>query len=704
MPVEEPENDFAATTMTTDLEAGFPSPAEQDDVDTPKKVDDNASTATIATNTSPNNPSTVTPEAQTPSLSKIFGMAKPEWPMLLLGFLLMVVAESTNMIIPLIIANSYDILVDPNLEQSNRMAEINHYMGIALMVYAAGLIAGFARAAILGLIGERMVARLRFQLYGSILKQEIAFFDEHKSGELVSRLGSDTALLQQVISQSIPEAMMGVIKTAVAIGLMFWISPRLAGVSIGSVFVIFVVALPLGRLLGRLSKEYQNVLGEAQTYSTEAFGSMRTVQAFAAEAKEMRRFGSRIGNPDDYKWWYPTKDPNHPEQTSTYRVGFFKSLTTAGFFTFIFGTGFGFLYVSLWYGFYLVNQGQMSLGDLTAFQSYIFTIGFGLGGAATHFARVFEGLGASGRIFFLLERIPAIPKPPKNDEKPEPPIVPDHMTGNIEFVRVNFAYPSRLDISVLNDFSLKIPANTTTALVGSSGAGKSTVVALLQRFYEIQSGSILVDGNDLQQLDLSWLRRHIGYVQQEPQLFGLSVRENLLYGVDREDEVSQEEIEQACRDANAYDFITSWPNGFDTLVGERGVKLSGGQKQRVAIARALLTKCRILLLDEATSALDAESEHLVQEAIDKAVQGRTVIVIAHRLSTIQRADQIVVMSDHKIVDFGPHDKLLRNCGKYRDLIKRQSMISHDVSLRGLGDLDDISQELTIKEEVEGEEE
>jgi ATP-binding cassette subfamily B protein len=532
------------------------------------------------------------PEAQAPSLRKLFGMAQPELPVLVVALILMIAAESTGLIIPLIIANAYDVLVDVDIPDYERMNEINRYMAVALIVYGVGTLAGFCRAALLGVIGERMVARMRCQLYASILHQEIGFFDEHKSGELVSRLGSDTTLLQQVISQSIPESLLGVIKTIVAIGLMFYIAPSLAGVSIGSVVIIFVVALPMGSLLGRLSKEYQNALGEAQTYSTEAFGSMRTVQSFAAEEKEIKRYSNRIGNPDDYPWWYPSKDPLYPQAASTYRAGFFKSITTAGFYVFIFGSGFGFLYISLWYGFYLVNDGSMSLGDLTAFQSYIFTIGFGLGGAASHFAKVFEGLGASGRVFFLLERTPAIPKP--QEEGDFRIVSPSQIQGEITFRSVQFSYPSRPDIHVLKEFTLTIPANSTTALVGSSGSGKSTVVALLQRFYDIQSGSIEIDGYNIENLDLKWLRTHIGYVQQEPVLFGISCRENLLYGVDRE--VPQEEIEKACKDANAYDFITNWPDGFDTLVGERGVKLSGGQKQRIAIARALLTKCRILLL------------------------------------------------------------------------------------------------------------
>ncbi|KAG7360075.1 efflux ABC transporter permease/ATP-binding protein [Nitzschia inconspicua] len=610
------------------------------------------------------------PESSPPSLKRLFQMAGPELFMLVVAIFLMIASEVTNLVLPLIVANAYDVLVDEALNSAERMTEINRFMGVALAIYAAGLVGGYLRAAILGVIGERMVARLRYKLFGSILKQEIAFFDEHKSGELVSRLGSDTTLLQQVISMSIPEALVGVIKTVVSIGLMFWISPKLAGVSIGSVFLIFIVAAPLGQLLGKFSKAYQDVLGEAQTYSTEAFGSMRTVQSFAAENKELNRFGKRIGDPDACPWWWPK------QEKSTYRAGFFKALTTASFFVTIFGVGFGSLYICLWYGFYLVNEMEMTLGDLTAFQSYIFTIGFGLGAAASHIAKIFEGIGASGRVFYLLDRVPLIPEPVKDIDAP-PPIEPEHIQGEIELRNVVFSYPSRPEVKVLDDFSLKIASNTTTALVGHSGSGKSTVVALLQRFYDVSSGGIFLDGNNITDVNLQWLRRHIGYVQQEPQLFGMSIRENLLYGVDRE--ISQDELEKACRDANAHDFIVSWPEGYETLVGERGVKLSGGQKQRICIARALLTNCRILLLDEATSALDSESEHLVQEAINKAIVGRTVVIVAHRLSTIQRADQIVVMSNHKIVDVGTHEQLLNGCSKYQDLIKRQSMFVQDVS-------------------------
>jgi len=608
-----------------------------------------------------------------PSLSRLFALVKPEGPVLLLGIILLFAAEATTQVIPLIVARAYDSIIDSTLTTDERMADVNGYMLRSIIIFIVGCVAGFFRFAIFAVAAERCVARLRIQLYGSILNQDIAFFDEHKSGELISRLGSDTTLLQGVVSQSLPEAIGSVVKAIVSITLIFYISPELAGVSTGVILVICLIAMPLGKSLAKFSKLYQDALGEAQTHSTEALGSMRTVQSFTAETKEKNRYSVRIGDPAMFPLWWPRSADG--EVLSTYSAGFWRGLVSSGFFSIIFGGGFGFLYVCLWYGFYLVNNGQMTLGELTAFQSYVFNIGLGLGTASTNIAKVIEAIGTSGRFFFLLDAIPSIPTPPKEGEKPKKLLKPEAWEGRIEFDNVKFSYPSRPSINVLDEFTLSISPGTTTALVGSSGSGKSTVVALLQRFYDVNSGSVKIDENDLRDLDVKWLRQKIGYVQQEPQLFGLSVRDNLLYGVPEHETVSQEKMEQACRDANCHDFITSWPDGYDTLVGERGVQLSGGQKQRISIARALLTECSLLLLDEATSALDAESEHLVQEAIDKAVVGRTVVIVAHRLSTIQMATQIVVMSNHKIVDVGSHDYLLENCSKYQQLIKRQNMKS-----------------------------
>jgi ABC-type multidrug transport system fused ATPase/permease subunit len=627
-----------------------------------------------------------------PSAANLFPLGRRELPMIALSLFIQIGEETTGLITPLILAWAYDTLVDPDLSDEERLSEINRFMVLIMIVSGVGIVMGFTRGTLLGLAGERIVARLRNQLYASILSQEIAFFDANKSGELVSRLGSDTSLVQTMVSQALPETLLGVMKVVVSLALMFWISPKLAGMTVGLVVVLMAFSIPIGILMSRLTEGYQNALGQAQTHSTEAFGAMRTVQSFAAEEREALRFRRQIGDPDLYKCWWPTNSKNTRDDQeavqTTYSMGAYKAATTAGFYTFVFGCGFGGMYLTLWYGFHLVTRGEMTIGELTAFQSYVFTIGFSLGFTSASVAQVFEGLGASGRILYLLYRTPLIPAPTSRKEASDkevavqedenthdtfvptlPPQKPESMEGVVEFHNVNFEYPTRTNVPVLRDFTLTVPANTTAALVGSSGAGKSTVVALLQRFYEVSGGSIRVDGIDVRNLDLKWLRNHIGYVQQEPQLFGMTVRQNVMYGVNRD--VTQEEIEQACRNANAHDFVVEWPNGYDTLVGERGVKLSGGQKQRLAIARALLTNCRILLLDEATSALDAESEHLVQEAIDKAVEGRTVLIVAHRLSTIRRASQIVVMDQQRIVDVGNHDELWDRCARYVDLIKRQ---------------------------------
>jgi len=501
--------------------------------------------------------------------------------------------------------------------------------------------------------------------------------------------------------------LIGFVKVIITIILMSSINGKLTSVTLAGMLVLCLIAVPFGQKLTALSKQYQDVLGDAQTRSTEALGSIRTVQSFAAEPKELNRYVQKIGDPD-----IPRGSSTASHNDTTYSVGTKKAIVQVSLFTLVFGGAFGFLYCTLWYGFYLVTiDGTLTLGGLSAFQAYVFIIGGAIGQTVNNIAQVFSGVGASGRVFYLLERKPQIKnfdgisdddheteeESEKGDTKPAKPakpaaekatkkvrnsIVPSTpLEGSIAFENIMFSYPTRPDVLVLNAFSLKLAKNTTTALVGSSGSGKSTVVSLIQRFYDVDGGRITLDGVDITHLDMSWLRSQIGYVQQEPQLFGVTIRDNLTYGLSEAEatEITQIELEDACRDANAHDFISSWPEGYDTMVGERGITLSGGQKQRIAIARALLTNCGILLLDEATSALDAESEHEVQTAIENAVVGRTVVVVAHRLSTIRCADQIVVMDNRKIVDIGTHEELLSGCRRYQDLIKRQSNMVRDVS-------------------------
>lgn len=492
-----------------------------------------------------------------PSLGKLLSLARPEYSVLTVSVLFMIIAETTSLLNPLVVAEAYDYLVDPELTSSDRMSKINRTMTIVLLLHAFGMVFGFLRSSLMGVAGERVVARLRNTLFQSILNQEIAFFDEHKTGDLVSRLGSDTTLIQKATSLALPEIMLGIIKIITALVLMFWISIPLAGVTIGFSTFIVLICVPFGKIIGKLSKNYQDVLAEAQTRSTEALGAMRTVQSFAAEDREQKYYKDKIGDPGEYKFWWPAD-----KKRSTYSVGFFKSIANTGFFVFVFGFGFGSMYVSLWYGFRLVNEGEMTIGQLTAFQSYIFQIGMALGATSSYLGQLFEAIGASGKIFFLLERIPLIPtpRPDKTDhdrkevendaENPAPVFyeatkVPSSMVGSVELRGVSFAYPSRPGVKVLENVNLRMAPNSTTALVGASGGGKSTVVALLQRFYDINEGSILIDGNDIRSLDLKWLRSNIGFVQQEPTLFGLTIRENLCYGVNHI--VSEQDLDNACK-------------------------------------------------------------------------------------------------------------------------------------------------------------
>lgn len=595
-----------------------------------------------------------------PTFGKVFGLARPEWPALVLGFCLMIAGEAAGMIPPLVLARAYDIVVsveDPSVQRE----VVREKMLTVFAIFMSGQLAGWLRGSIMAIAGERVVARLRTRLFSAILQQEIGYFDKTKSGSLVSRLTSDTVVVQTVTTSSLPEMLLGLIKVIVAMVLMFIISVKLSGLVLTIAFGLFLATIPFGKWVGKISKNYQDALAAAQGVSTEALGAMRTVRAFVAEEKEANRYKKKVGTTTETTCWFP-----RTETDTTLRWGFISAMGKTSFMTFIFGIGFGAMYGALWMGFDLVINGELDFGMFMAFQSYIFQIGFGLASLGGHTVKVLEVKGASARIFELLERVPMIQPKPENELKE----LPKKLKGEVRFDNVEFQYPTRPDVDVLVDFNLDVPMNSTCALVGASGSGKSTVVRLLQRFYDVTGGRILVDGIDIRDVHPDALRCHLGFVQQEPVLFGLTVKENVVYGCKRE--VTDEEIERACRQANAHEFIEEFPDKYNTLVGERGVRLSGGQKQRVCIARALLVDPRILLLDEATSALDAESEHLVQSAINKLMVGRTTIIVAHRLSTVRNADQIVVIDNHAIVDVGKHNELLQRCEKYKELVKRQT--------------------------------
>ena len=513
----------------------------------------------------------------------------------------------------------------------------------ALAMVAIALVQGVAmalRALLFSITGERIVARLRTDLYQSILAQEIGFFDERRTGELTNRLSSDTTVLQSAVSANISMGLRTLAQAIGGIGFLLYTSPILTALMLAVVPAIAVGAVVYGRRIRKLSKEVQDSLAASSEVAEETISGIRTVRSFAAEASEVRRYAERVQH--------------------SFELAKKRAYAGSGFMAFASFAGYAAAALVFWYGGHLVVQGKMTVGGLTSFLVYTLIVAFSLGALADLWADFMRALGAAERVFELLDRKPAM----QGDQGQVLPAV----AGKIELRKVSFAYPTRKDLPVLDQVSLELNPGELVAVVGPSGAGKSTLAALIARLYDPDQGQLFLDGHDLRLLDPQFLRRQIGTVAQEPILFSSSVAENILYG---RPGATRAEVESAAKTANAHEFVARFPQGYETLVGERGVQLSGGQKQRVAIARAVLKDPRILVLDEGTSALDAESEHLVKEALERLMQGRTTLVIAHRLSTVINADRVVVLEQGRIVQVGPHAALLSEGGLYRRLVERQ---------------------------------
>jgi ATP-binding cassette subfamily B protein len=517
---------------------------------------------------------------------------------------------------------------------------INQVALVMLAVFSVQSVAAACRYYLFTTTGERVVARLREQLYRRVLDQEIAFFDQHRTGELTSRLSSDTAVLQNTVSVNISMLLRNTAGVLGGVALLFYTSPILTVIMLGIIPPVALGAVAVGRRIRRLSKEVQEALAKASEVADETFGGVRTVRAFTQEPAEAKRYSQAV--------WRAFEMARRRTIASA-------SFSSAGSFA-----AYGALAVVLWYGGRLVVAGEMSVGGLVSFIIYSLMVSFSLGALGELWADLMRASGATERVFELLDRAPEIPA--EGGERPA------GVAGRVDLEAVRFSYPSRPEIEVLRGVDLTIAPGEIIALVGRSGSGKSTIAALLSRLYDPDKGRLLLDGRDLRALDPRWLRRQVGVVSQEPILFSTSIAQNIRYG--RED-ATEEEIIAAAKAANAHGFIEKFPAGYATEVGERGVQLSGGQKQRVAIARAVLKDPRILILDEATSALDAESEHLVKEALDRLMRGRTTLVIAHRLSTVRDATRVLVVDEGKIVQAGPHESLFKEDGIYRRLVERQ---------------------------------
>ena len=532
-------------------------------------------------------------------------------------------------------------VVDHGLS-SGSGAALNQALSLFLVVVVIMAIAVAARMYLVAWIGERVVADIRKAVFSRVLKLEPAFFEVTRTGEVITRLTTDTSLLQLVVGSTLAIAVRNVVLFCGGLALLAVTSPKLAGMVLLGVPAVVVPLWVLGHRVRRLSRESQDRIADVGAFVDEVLYGIRTVQAFCHERLDRDRYVRRV----EAAFGAATART----RASALLSGLVMLLT------------FGAISLVLWVGGHDVLAGRISGGELSAFVFYAVLVAGSVGALSEVAGDLMRAAGATERLMELLHNEPQI----KSPALPEP--LPQPARGQVDIQAVTFRYPSRPDLPALRNFSLTLASGEKTALVGPSGAGKSTVLHLLMRFYDPDAGSIRFDGVDVRMVDLQALRSRIAVVPQDPVIFGADAWENIRYG---RDDVSDADVRAAAEAAHALEFLDSLPAGFDTYLGERGVRLSGGQRQRIAIARAILRDPALLLLDEATSALDAESERLVQEALESLMQDRTTLVIAHRLATVRQVDRIVLLDRGRIVASGGHDELIAQGGLYARLAALQ---------------------------------
>lgn len=513
-----------------------------------------------------------------------------------------------------------------------------------LLVLVVALVLGFATAArfyCVTWLGERIVSDMRRALYDHILSFSPAFFEVTRTGEVLSRITTDTTLIQTAVGSSASIALRNLLMMVGGLGMLLITSPKLTSLVLGTVVFVVLPLIFMGRVVRNLSRQSQDRVADTSAYAAETINAIQTVQSFTHEPIDRARFGAAV---------------EATFATALKRVRA-RALMTALVIVLVFASIVG----VLWIGAQAVLANEMTSGELSAFILYAVIVASGLGALSEVWGEVQQAAGAVERIVELLSTDPQIKAADNTVALPEP-------RGEVQFENVTFQYPMRPGVSALKNFSLTIKPGETIALVGPSGAGKTTVFQLLQRFFDVQGGRILIDGVDIKQADPAAVRTRLALVPQDTVIFGDTAFENIRYG---RPTASEAEIKAAAIAAQADEFIAKLPQGYHTHLGERGVTLSGGQRQRLAIARAILRDAPILLLDEATSALDAESERLVQMALETLMQQKTTIVIAHRLATVQRADRIIVMDQGGIIAQGTHSELVASGGLYARLARLQ---------------------------------
>ncbi len=555
---------------------------------------------------------------------------------ILAAFLALVTAAAAASAIPL----SFKAIIDKGFGATG--GDIDRWFEYLLILVAVMAFATAFRFYFVSWLGERVVADIRMAVHDNLLRLAPSYFEENRPAEIASRLTSDTAIIEQVVGTTVSVALRNIIMAVICLIVLFALAPKLAGMLVIGVPVIILPITIMGRRLRDVARKSQDRVADVGAMVDETLGAMKIVQAFGQEQREAGRFRSAV--------------------ETVLSVAQRRILLRAVMTSIVMGLVFGAITLVIWQGAIDVSAGRMTGGTIAAFVLSGGLVAGAFGALTEVWGDLLRAAGAAGRLSELLCEQPGIAAPANPVELPQP------SQGRIALEHVCFRYPTRPEVSALADFSLEIAPGETVAVVGPSGAGKSTLFQLIQRFYDPESGTVRIDGVALPDADPKAVRARIAMVPQETLIFAASARDNLRYGRWDADDA---ELWAAAEAANAAEFLKKLPQGLDTFMGEGGARLSGGQRQRLAIARALLRDSPILLLDEATSALDAESERLVQDALERLMQGRTTIVIAHRLATVRAADRIIVMEDGQIVEQGNHTSLSRAGGLYARLARMQ---------------------------------